>query len=152
MASHLLWTGVAAALVASLGAAPRPAWATDYKSIGPDPAILYDAPTTRGRKLFVAPRGMPVEVVVAQSDWIRVRDQSGDLSWVERKALVDKRTVIATAGAAAHAGPDETTPVVFRVQQGVVLDLLEAPSNGYAHVRHRDGASGWLRLTDLWGT
>jgi SH3-like domain-containing protein len=152
MASRLLWTGVAALLVASLGAAPRPARATDYKSIGPDPAILYDAPTTRGRKLFVAPRGMPVEVVVAQSDWIRVRDQSGDLSWVEWKALVDKRTVIATAGAAAHAGPDETTPVVFRVQQGVVLDLLEAPSNGYAHVRHRDGASGWLRLTDLWGT
>jgi SH3-like domain-containing protein len=135
-----------------LSAASRVTWATDYKSIGPDPAILYDAPTTRGRKLFVAPRGMPVEVVVAQPDWIRVRDQSGDLSWVERKSLVDKRTVIATAGTAAHAGPDETTPVVFRVQQGVVLDLLEAPSNGYAHVRHRDGASGWLRLTDLWGT
>ncbi|MGA2549328.1 MAG: SH3 domain-containing protein [Burkholderiaceae bacterium] len=126
--------------------------ATEYRSVGPDPAILYDAPTNRGRKLFVAPRGMPLEVVVVQQDWIRVRDQSGDLSWVEKKSLSDKRTLVTVNATAAHSGPDDSTPIVFRIQPGVVLDLLDPPSNGYVHVRHRDAVSGWIPLGDLWGS
>ncbi len=142
----------ASCLLVLCGAAPGPVCATEYKSIGPDPAILYDAPTTRGRKLAVAPRGMPLEIVVAQPDWVRVRDQSGELSWIEKKALSDKRTLIATALAAVHTAADESAPVLFRVQPGVLLELLDPPSNGFAHVRHRDGQSGWVRLADLWGT
>jgi hypothetical protein len=150
---HLVAVG-AALLAALLGLCSMPsvALAVDYKSVGADPAILYDAPTTRGRKLAVAPRGMPLEIVVANPDWVRVRDQSGDLSWIEKRALSDKRTLVATGLAAAHAGPDEASPVIFRAQPGVVVELIESPSNGFVHVRHRDGMSGWMRLADLWGT
>lgn len=135
-----------------LWVAPESVRAADYKSIGADPAILYDAPTTRGRKLSVAPRGMPVEIVVAQPDWVRVRDQSGELSWVEKKALSDRHTVIATTSASAHAAPNEQSPVVFRVQAGVLLEVIDVPSTDFVHVKHRDGSSGWMRLTELWGT
>ena len=37
----------------------------DYRAVGDSPAILYDAPSLRAKKLFVAPRGMPLEVVVS---------------------------------------------------------------------------------------
>jgi SH3-like domain-containing protein len=58
--------------------------ALDFKSVGAAPAILYDAPSTKGSKLFVAPRGMPVEVVLSYGDWVKVRDAGGDLGRIPR--------------------------------------------------------------------
>ena len=129
------------------------AWAVDYKSVGNEPAILFDAPTLRGTRTAVAPRGMPVEIVVAQSDWIRIRDASGALSWVEKKALVDRRTVVVTdpAPVDVRAGADDGAPVVFRAQTGVLLDLTTPPSSGWVGVRHRDGQSGYVRVGSVWG-
>jgi len=72
----LLWLALAS------GAA-----AADFKSVGPGPAIMYDAPAQKSRKLHVAPAGMPVEIVFANGDWTRVRDASGDLSWMETRLL-----------------------------------------------------------------
>jgi SH3-like domain-containing protein len=142
----------AAACVVLFGSAT--AFGADYKSVGNDPAVFYDAPTLRGTKTFVAPRGMPVEVIVAQGDWIRVRDSVGGLAWVEKKSLVDKRTVIVTSktGAAeVHAAADDNSPVVFRAQAGVLLDLVAAPASGWVSVRHRDGQSGFVKVGDVWG-
>ena len=33
----------------------------------------------------------------------------------------------------------------------VVLDLLEAPSSGWVKVRHRDGATGFVAINQVWG-
>lgn len=128
-----------------------PAHATDYQSVGADPAILYDAPATGGRKLSIAPRGMPVEIVVVEGDWVRVRDASGELSWIQKSALVDKRVIVATTLAAAHAAPNDGSPIVFSLEPGVEADLLEVPANGWVHVRHHDGLSGWIKVTQVWG-
>ena len=142
---------VLAATLAALGAAPSLALAADYKSVGDAPAILYDAPTMRGTKLAVVPRGMPVEIVVTEGDWDRVRDSSGEFSWIPKAALVDRRTLVATTAAAIHAAAADTSPVVARLQPGVWVELLEPPANGYAHVRHRGGIVGWVRASDVWG-
>ena len=79
---------------AAAGAAfALPAAAAEYRAVA-EPTVFYDAPTVRGKKLFVAPKGMPVEVVVTIEGWIKVRDRAGDLMWIERKALSDKRSVV----------------------------------------------------------
>ena len=134
-------------------ACAAPVLAAEYKSIGNDPAILYDAPTLRGTRTFVAPRGMPVEVIVAQGDWARIRDASGGLAWVEKKMLVDRRTVVVnvSAGATAHVSADEASPAVFRAQTGVLLDLVAPPSGGWVQVRHRDGQAGFVKVGEVWG-
>ena len=142
---------VACALLAI--AAAGPAWAVDYKSVGSEPAILYDAPTLRGNRVAIAPRGMPLEIVFAQNDWIKVRDATGALSWIEKKSLADRRMVVATDPAPVdiHAGADDSAPVVFRVQPGVLLELAGAPASGWVAVRHRDGQSGFVRVASVWG-
>ena len=145
---------IGALLVASLlSATSGEALAADYKSVGNDPAIFYDAPTLRGTRTAVAPRGMPVEVIVAQGDWVRVRDSGGAFSWAERKSLVDKRTVVATNPAPidVRATADDGAAVVFRAQPGVLLDLATPPSGGWVGVRHRDGQSGFVRVGSVWG-
>jgi SH3-like domain-containing protein len=126
--------------------------AAEYQSIAAA-AVLYDAPTLRGTKVSVAPRGMPVEVIVAQGDWARVRDSAGSLAWVERKSLAQRRTVVARGSmpAEVHASADDASPVLYRVQPGVQLDVLGPAAGGWVGVRHADGQSGFVRTGSVWG-
>jgi SH3-like domain-containing protein len=145
----LLCLSIGIALVAATAASS--AQAADYKSVGDAPAVLYDAPTQRGAKLAIVPRGTPLEIIVNEGDWDRVRDASGDFSWIAKSALVDRRTVVATVPALLRAAADEKSQAIARLQPGVWVELLEPPGNGFAHVRHKDGMVGWVRVSDVWG-
>ncbi len=127
------------------------AHAADFKSVGADAAILYDAPTNRGRKLFIAPRGMPLEIVLMQGDWARVRDSTGELSWIEKRTLSDKRMLVTLAPVGLRGAADDNAPVVLRLDGAVLVELADAPQNGWVSVRHRDGAAGWLKVGEVWG-
>lgn len=143
MASNL--TGIA------LLCAAAPLLAADFRSVA-EAAILFDAPAVRGKKLYVAPRGMPLEAIVINEAWVRVRDKTGELTWIERKFLSDKRTVIANAPTVVlrEQASHDARPVIT-VAQDVVLDLVEPPSSGWVKVRHRDGASGFVPISQVWG-
>jgi SH3-like domain-containing protein len=144
-------SAVLLAAVAAIMLAPA-AQAADFKSVGAAPAIMYDAPSERGRKVFVAPRGMPVEVILSYGEWAKVRDVSGDLAWVEAKALDTRRHVIVNvAGAKVRSAADEGSQVVFGADRGVLLELAEPIASGWLKVRHRDGQGGYIRAADVWG-
>lgn len=144
-------SSVPCALLAALLVAGA-ASAGDFRSIGESGTILYDAPSAKAKKLFVVARDYPVEIMVSVDRWVKVRDMAGDLTWVERKALSDKRTVVVTAQLAeVRLGPSEQSALSFRVQQGVALDLTEIGSGGWARVRHRDGQTGFIRINAIWG-
>lgn len=139
---------IACLLSASVGAAH----AVEYKSVGAAPAILYDTPSEKGRKLFVAPRGMPVEVVLTYGQWNKVKDVTGDLSWVSAKALSAKRNVVTSAvSARVRAAPDDNSPLVFTTDKGVLLELVEPLKSGWVRVRHQDGQAGFVRASEVWG-
>ena len=139
-------------LTAVLLCAAGAAQALEFKSVGAAPAVLYDAPSPKARKVFVAPRGMPVEVVLTYGDWTKVRDASGDLSWVQSKQLVAQRNVMVSAGSArVRAAAEENSPVVFSADKGVLLELADRAPAGWVKVRHRDGPAGFARAADVWG-
>ena len=68
-----------AALSMAVIAIPAAA-ALEFRSVGENPAILYDGPTTRSTRLYAVSRGYPLEVVVAVEGWVKVRDANGDFS------------------------------------------------------------------------
>jgi SH3-like domain-containing protein len=141
-----------AVLMAALALMAAPVLAADFRSIAENGTVLYDAPSLKAKKLFVVARDYPVEVMVSVDQWVKVRDLSGDLTWVERKALSDKRTVVVTApGAEVRSAPNDKAELVFRAQQGVALDLAEIGTSGWARVRHRDGQAGFVRIGSVWG-
>ncbi|SNS18220.1 SH3 domain-containing protein [Noviherbaspirillum humi] len=140
------------AVFAVLALCGASAQALDFKSVGASPAILYDTPSVKGKKLFVAPRGMPVEVVLTYGDWVKVRDASGDMAWLEAKALAARRTVVVNAaGSRIRAAADDNSAVVFSADKGVLLDLLEPAAAGWVKVRHRDGQVGFIKSAEVWG-
>jgi SH3-like domain-containing protein len=139
-------------LSAAMLFAAAAAHALEFKSVGAAPAVLYDAPSAKGRKVFVAPSGMPVEVVLTYGEWTKVRDAVGDLAWVESKSLIPKRNVVASvAGARVRAAPEETSAVVFTTDKGVLLELLDVVAAGWVKVRHGDGQGGFVRVAEVWG-
>lgn len=139
-------------LSAALCAVTGAAHALEFKSVGAAPAVLYDAPSPKGRKVFVAPRGMPVEVVLTYGEWAKVRDMSGDLAWIQSRALVPRRTVVVNAASArVRASAEDTAPVTFTAEKGVLLEFVDSPAAGWARVRHRDGQSGFVRVAEVWG-
>ena len=139
-----------AALVALAVAAPLVAHA-EFRSIG-EPAVMYDAPSVRASKLYVAGRNLPVEVISTDGAWVKVRDPFGGLSWVERKALAERRTTLVTAAVAdVRLRAEDAAPLAFQAQAGVVLEVVEIGPFGWARVRHADGASGYVRITQIWG-
>lgn len=128
------------------------AMAGEFRSIAETGTVMYDAPSVRAKKLFVSTRNYPVEVVINIDAWVKVRDQAGDLTWVEKKALSDKRTVVVTAAYAdVRQAPNDQAALVFQAQQGVALDVLEHSSGNWVKVRHADGQVGFLKVSQVWG-
>lgn len=126
--------------------------AAEFGSIGTAGAVLFDAPSANARRIAVAPRGMPVELLSVVAPWVKARDLTGQSFWVDRGDVVRHRTVIATMVATVRAAPQDGAEVVFRVERGVVLDLLEpAAGPGWARVRHQDGTAGFVREREVWG-
>jgi SH3-like domain-containing protein len=128
------------------------AFAVEYRSIGDSAVPMYDAPSVKANRLFVASRFYPVEVIVQLDNWTKVRDAAGDLAWVERKSLSDTRMVVVTAALAeVREKAEDNAPLVFQARQGVALEIVELGMDPWVRVRHRDGQSGFVRTNQVWG-
>lgn len=126
--------------------------ATEFRSVGVAAAVVHDGPSAQTRRIWLAPRGMPLEVLGTTPPWVRVRDISGDTGWVDRADLSPQRTVVARGQAPVRSAGQEGSEVLFAVERGVGLELLDpSPISGWVRVRHRNGASGWIRAADVWG-
>jgi SH3-like domain-containing protein len=127
--------------------------AAEFKVVADNAAMLYDGPSRQATPLYIVTKNYPLEVLVELDAWVKVRDQTGTVSWVEKRQLIDKRMVVVTATAAeAHVRPEEEAPVAFVASQNVSLELLEGAPPGWLHVRHADGANGYLRAALAWGS
>jgi SH3-like domain-containing protein len=138
-------------LLVAAGSFSLPASAIEYRTVNAV-AVLYDAPSQRGGKLFIIKRDTPVEVVVGIEGWSKVRDAEGGLAWIEKKYLSDKRGVIVTVDRAeVRQKAEEGSPLVFEAEKNVALDYLETVPGGWVKVHHRDGQSGFVRANQIWG-
>jgi SH3-like domain-containing protein len=146
MISRLWLLAVPAALLASANAV-----ALEFRSVGESAAILYDTPSIKGRKLFVLSQGYPVEVVVKLEGWTKVLDDTGEFAWIENARLSERHTVmVRVQSAEARQAANENSPVVFTAEKNVFLELVDLVAS-WAKVRHIDGATGFVKVSQLWG-
>lgn len=131
--------------------AAAPVCAFEFVSVA-EPAILYDAPSLKARKLYVATRYFPLEQIVSLNNWVKVRDKDKRLYWIEKRALSSKRFVIVTAAVAAvHEKPDAQSTAVFMAPQQLALEWRQDAGNGWLEIQHADGTSGYIKATEVWG-
>lgn len=136
----------------ALALAAVPAAAAEYRALGERPAVLYDAPSTRADRLFVASRQYPFEVLVKLEQWTKVRDANGEVAWVENGAFGSRATVLVTVPLAdVRVAPDVKSDLVFEAYKQVILEVVAPPANDWVKVRHRDGQEGFIRVAHVWG-
>lgn len=149
----------AAIALAALAGAPAALLAADFRATAEAPTVLYDAPSARAQPQFVFGRDVPLEVLVSVEGWTKVRDSGGTIGWIANKSLADRRMLQVRGGTAdVRAAPEEGSPVVFRAESNVLLELAEpatSPGNtaspGWVKVKHRDGATGYVRVAQVFG-
>jgi SH3-like domain-containing protein len=124
----------------------------DYVTTG-QAAILYDTPSSAGNRMAVVGPGYPLEVVVQTHNWLKVRDETGELLWMNAGAAHGKPAVMITVDQAAVLDrPHSDAAVQYRVARGVLLQLAgTSPTPGWLKVRHPQGGEGYLPLQDVWG-
>ncbi len=141
------WTTLLLLLVVSHGAQ-----AFDFVSVA-EPAILYDANSLKAKKLFVATRYLPLEQVVVLDNWVKVRDSSGKLFWIEKRQLSSKRYVMVTVPlGTVRRSPDAGAEIVFKAAQQLGLEWLGSTGTGWVKVRHEDGSTGYIKSSEVWGS
>lgn len=140
-------------MLAGLAMASAPlACALEFRSVNQSGAVLYESPVLSAKKLYVVSRYYPVEVLSTKEKWARVRDATGVIAWIPAAALSTQHMVLVVSElAAVRASASRSAEVVFSVPRNGVLQLLSSPKDGWAHVRHPDGSSGYVSMTDLWG-
>jgi SH3-like domain-containing protein len=136
-----------------LSAVVSPVFATEYRSVNVAAAVLWDGPSDKAKRVYVAPRGMPVEVVSTLNTWVKVKDFSGDVTWMAGNELSKTRTVVAIILATARAAAQDASPLAFQAERGVTLELLDGGqiTGGFAKVKHKDGTIGFVKATEIWG-
>jgi SH3-like domain-containing protein len=140
------------AIAMLLALAALPAAGAEYRALGDRPAILYDAPSARADRLFVASRQYPFEVLVKLDQWTKVRDANGEVAWIENAAFGTKATVLVTVPLAdVRAQPNVQSPLAFEAYKQVVLEIVEPAQGEWIKVRHRDGQQGYIRVAHVWG-
>ena len=145
-----MWRQAVAAIVL-IGAAGS-ALALDFRSVDVPAAILYDSPSQQGKKLYLIRAQTPVEVILRLEGMAKIRDAEGTLAWIEVRNLSERRTLVVTAPRAEIRQADKPdAPVLAELDKWVVVDFVEPAAPGWAKVRHRDGATGYVRATQVWG-
>lgn len=125
----------------------------DYYSLAENAVVMYDAPSAKSAKLFVANANLPVEAVVNVEGWTKVRDSSGAMAWVEQSMLSTRRFVIVTVPMAdVYPAADGNSNVLFQAEENVVLEWLNSDMPGWVQVKHRDGQTGYVRSSQVWGS
>ena len=137
---------------ACLALLAAPVLAIDYRSVDVPAAILYDSPSLKGKKLYLIKAQTPVEVVVRLEGWFKVRDAEGTLAWLEAKQLSERRTLVVTAARAEIRQSDKAEAAVLaELDKWVAVEFIEPAAPGWAKIRHRDGITGFVRATQVWG-
>ena len=126
--------------------------ALEFFSINDNAVIMYDAPSLKADKLYVASRNLPVEAVVKVEGWVKVRDSGEPLPGWKKKTLSDKRYVIVTLLRRSLSGRKyEFAPGIPGTAKRVI-GTAGAAANGWVRVRHRDGQIGYVRTNQVWGS
>jgi SH3-like domain-containing protein len=159
-----LRAAIAALLTFTSAVSPTHAGSEDASSGLPVPrfvSIKADRVNVRGGPdkdhdvSFIFTRvGWPVEIVAQSDNWRRIRDSDGTEGWVYHSLLSGKRTAAVqlkdkTALAPLHAAPDGKSPVMAKLEIGV-LGTVKACNGNWCHLVGNN-FDGWVEQDDLWG-
>lgn len=96
-------------------------------------------------------KGLPLVVVAETEMWRKVRDVTGDESWIHKPALSGVRRVLILEEATLHSKPKDTARITALVDRNALLELMECNDADWCKVASANGLKGWTQRYKLWG-
>ena len=116
-------------------------------SIGYDSTVFIDRSIENVFKTILEAIGLVLLIVLLPIGLVITTATLEGLSLIDQLQLADVR-----------ASPDDASPIVFRAEQNVLLELAEPALSaastarpGWVKVRHRDGQVGFVRIAQVFG-
>jgi SH3-like domain-containing protein len=96
-------------------------------------------------------RALPLQVVAETEDWRRVCDPDGQIAWVHRRTVADRRTVLVeqTGDLMLRKRPSVTAATSATLVSHALADL-DVCKDGWCRL-NLGRASGWAPASVLWG-
>jgi len=128
-----------------------------FVSLKSDRVTVRAGPTKDQDVRWVFTRlALPVEVTAEFENWRRIRDREGAEGWVYHSLLSGRRTVLVEPRTKSqdellplHSGAGEASPVVARLQPGV-MGSVKRCSGSWCRIVGT-GFDGWIEQDRLWG-
>jgi len=96
-------------------------------------------------------KGLPLVVVAETEMWRKVRDVTGDESWIHKPALSGIRRVLVLEEAALHSKAKDTARIIALADRNALLELEECNDADWCKVKSENGLKGWTQRYKLWG-
>ena len=96
-------------------------------------------------------KGLPLVVVAETEMWRKVRDVTGDESWIHKPALSGIRRVLVLEETVLHTKPKENARIAALVDRNALLDLENCNESDWCKVKSANGLKGWTQRYKLWG-
>ena len=96
-------------------------------------------------------KGLPLVVVAETEMWRKVRDVTGDESWIHKPALSGVRRVLVLEDATLHSKAKDDKRITAIVERNALLELEECNEDDWCKVRSTEGLKGWTQRYKLWG-
>ncbi len=96
-------------------------------------------------------RGLPLLVVAETHMWRKVRDITGDESWVRKPALSGEKYVLTLETTPLHAKPETSARISAQSQANAVLKLESCTDTQWCKVSAENGLKGWAPRHKFWG-
>ncbi len=101
-------------------------------------------------------KGLPLQVIERQNDWVKVVDFEGESGWIFHTLLSKKKTVIINTGkdkqlvAIVRKEPKSGATAVAKAHHGVIFTLLHQQGD-WLKVASDSGVKGWIEKKFAWG-
>lgn len=94
--------------------------------------------------------GLPVIIVAETENWRKIRDISGDESWIYKAGISGERSVIATKDIPIYKRADRDSHIIAIAESQSLL-RLESCEDNLCKVFSSTGLRGWAESDALWG-
>jgi len=126
----------------------------DFISVKTKKALLYEGPSASTKKLYIVTEGYPLEIMVNLKDWKKVKDHTGNISWIQSNFADKNRTVMTIkSNVNLYHKASLQSSKLGQISKFVILNLNSTlVTDGWVNVQSQlEGLSGFVRLDKVWG-
>lgn len=95
-------------------------------------------------------KGLPIEVMREFGIWRYTRDHNGDVGWIHKKLLSEKRYVLIVGNNKIFENPNIKSPIAAFVESGITAQVIQCNKN-WCNIIINKSYKGWIKRRFLWG-